>query len=353
LPKGALNTDAQICERTSVDEIQAIPEPKSTSNGWTEAIVRRLKCLLTLLTLAAWTICVAMLSHGSGATYALLSAFFSVLLAAVFVTLSALAPGKEETSAFGLGARFLSLGPPALAIIYAVAATAIQMSRNLCNPFRGCSWSEAFAIHAPIVVLLLVSLTLIFCAIIIAASFFAGLMETALCFRNGRTSGYAALRGLLRSRRLKCSLAMVVLIGWYASIIVLRIPLLGHLHFAVAMAFLLAVLLLELPAPVGVADRSISELGTAFLLAAAPALAALIVVHIDMFGLYGDYADLFFPWRLKLHVLPTILHPLSYLWTMVPLVATLSLEFYAIMLFAFLSIELLQEAERLLVRKVE
>jgi len=336
-----------------VDDIQAIQEPKSTSTVWTETTVRRLKCLLTLFTLVAWLVCVVMLPHGSSARYALLSTFFSVLLAAVFVTLSALTQGREETSAFGLGARFLWLGPPALATIFSVAVVAFEMSRNYCNPFRGCSWSDAFALHAPNFVFLLVSKILLFCAIIIAASSFAGLMETALRLRAGMTSGYGALRGLLRSRPLKCSLAVVMLIGWYASVIVLWIPLLGHLPFAGAMAFLLALLLLELPAPVGRSDRSISELGMTFLLAAAPALAALIAVHVDMFGLDERSVDLFLPWQFGPYDLPTILHPLLFLLVVAPLVAVLSLEFYAIILLAFLFIKLMQKAERLLERKVE
>src|SRR2546430_2168481 len=164
----------------------------------------RLKNLLTLLILSGSRISVAAFSDGSSAGYAFLVLVATVLLAAVFVLLSSPTRGKED--AFELGSSFLLSGLPALAAIFSAALVIFQMNRNLCNLFRGCSWSFAFWIHTPNFIFSLVGNIFVFSATILAASFIAQLTKTMLRFRDGMVSGCFAFHSFLKSRRLKCAL---------------------------------------------------------------------------------------------------------------------------------------------------
>ena len=309
-----------------------------------------LRYLLTLLVLVAWLISVAAFAQDSSSRYLFVSAVAAASLAAIFAALSAFTPGRLAAPTFGLTTSFLLSGPPALAAIVSAAMVVDELDRNNCNPFRGCQWYIALDLHVSAFLFLLFSLALLFYALIVAALLIAGSIEAALRFSAGMASGYAALRAFLRSRYLKCSLVVAALIGWYAAVIVFELRLPARLPLAVSTALLLAVLLLALPAAVGRPDRSISELGSRFLLTVVPASAALIYVHFDRFKLDWPRADLFLRPRYDVYWLPV---SVQVLWNLVIHVAAISLEFYAIIFFAFLFLVLIQKTEKLLERKVE
>jgi hypothetical protein len=303
-----------------------------------------LKHLLILLILAGWKIPGWTIYSTAG--YALQVTVATVLIAAVIVMPSPSNPGKAE--AFEFQGSLLLWRLLALAVIAATARVVSQLGRDGCDPFRECSWVHTFKDYAPVLMLAVIIMITMFWTIILAASFVALLFTTTLRFRAGVVSGCDASLDFLRSKHLKCAIAVAAMIGWYTVVISYELPMTVRLLLAAATAFLLAVSLLALPGPGGQSHRSISELGIAFVLLGAPVLATLIALHHNILGLDGRHGDLFV--NLDLVGMLPQLHPALLI---IPYAGPMSLEFYAIIVFAFLFMELVLRIEEFMKRKFE
>lgn len=202
---------------------------------------------------------------------------------------------------------------------------------------RWCSWSAGLKTIGHQSLHLLAT----FYGIVLAASFFALLLQTAWSFRSGMRSGRGALGDLLASRDLRFAVTVAVLLTWFAAVVWFFLYLPDRLLLTVAAAVLLAVLLRALPAPDGRNDPSMLGLGPGFLVAGIQLLAMLIVsqqpkiegiywVHLFNFG-EGD----------PLGIGPVLSRvfavlPLPLVWGQFIYSGLISLELYAIIFLAFL-----------------
>lgn len=306
----------------------------------------RLKYLLTLITLAGWRVAETVFSQASlpGHAFSILAA--AILLAAEFFLLSVLSRGRREgASVLRLGNGFLLSGPPTLAAIFS-AAFIVYLMKFHYSCTSNCWVPEAFVPHITAFIIWGIWFSFEFYVVIFVASFIAEFAEIVSSFRGEMRTGSTALRSSLGSRRLKCSLTAIVLTGWYAQAVYFELPVAVGVLLALATSLLLAVLLLALPIPTGRTDRSIFELGAAFLLAGPLALAAAIANGIAILDISSGNACVFYDcgWfalgddRMLLSIV---------------VAATVTLAFYAIIIFEFVFVALIPELEKLLAWKAE